>query len=30
MHEPKPETEEGILMEVLRSPVDWLNLNSKK
>lgn len=30
MHEPQPETDEGILMKVLRSPVDWLNLNSEK
>lgn len=30
MHEPTPESEEGILMKVLKSPVDWLNINQKK
>jgi hypothetical protein len=29
MHEPMPESDEGILMKVLKSPVDWLNLEGK-
>jgi coproporphyrinogen III oxidase len=30
MHEPTAESEEGILMKVLKSPVDWLNLEGQK
>lgn len=30
MHEPTPESEEGILTKVLKLPVDWLNLGGMK
>uniref|UniRef100_A0A6V7LAM7 coproporphyrinogen oxidase n=1 Tax=Bracon brevicornis TaxID=1563983 RepID=A0A6V7LAM7_9HYME len=29
MHQPSPDSEEGILMKVLKEPRDWLNLQSK-
>jgi len=30
MHEPSPDSEEGILMKVLKSPVDWINFNDQR
>lgn len=29
MHIPKPETEEGKLIEVLKNPQDWLELDEE-
>ena len=30
MHQPEPETKEGILTQVLKEPRDWLNIEAKK
>lgn len=30
MHEPEPDSKEAILIEVLKNPRDWLNIESKK